>query len=214
MVYLPLIQIVEPSTWEPLERALGELGRSAYRWVAFTSANGVRGFVGRASAAVIPREVSVAAVGPRTAAALEAAGIEPALVPDEHSGAGLAAALGDGDGRLLLPRGEGAPEVIVDLLSARGWSVDEVFTYRIVPAEPDPAALERVRAGGVDAVTFASPSAVSRFVELAGRPGAAVVCIGPTTTAAARSLGLRVDAEAVERSAAGLVAAVSEALRR
>jgi uroporphyrinogen-III synthase len=213
VVYLPLIQMVEPSSWEPLERALPELARGAYRWVAFTSANGVRSFVARASAVAIPEEVSVAAVGPRTAAALQAAGIEPDLVPDEHSGAGLAAARGDGTGRLLLPRGEDAPEESVELLSARGWSVDEVFTYRTVPAEPDPAALERVRAGSVDAVTFASPSAVTRFVELAGSSDAAVVCIGPTTTAAARSLGLRVDAEAADRSAAALAAAVGEALR-
>jgi uroporphyrinogen III methyltransferase / synthase len=215
VLYLPLIETVEPSSWEPLERALPRLAGGDYRWVAFTSVNGVRGFAARRGSTAIPKTVSVLAVGPRTAAELRAAGIEPDVVPDDHSGAGMAAALGVGPGRVLLARGEGAPQDIVELLTARGWIVDEVFTYRTVPAEPDPDALARVRAGRFDAVTFASPSAVGRFVEVVGALDSSVVvaCIGPTTAAAARSSGLRVHAEAPDRSAAGLARAVAEALR-
>ena len=51
---------------------------------------------------------------------------------------------------------------------------------------------------GIDAISFASGSAVRGFVELAGAEAAnrtAVACIGASTAAEARTAGIRVDAE-------------------
>jgi len=67
----------------------------------------------------------------------------------------------------------------------------------------------------MDAVTFASPSAVEAFVRLSGgaRTVPAVV-IGPTTAAAAGSAGLEVTETAEPETAVGLADAVEKYLRR
>jgi uroporphyrinogen III methyltransferase/synthase len=83
--------------------------------------------------------------------------------------------------------------------------------YRTVTTAPDPAVLERVRAGRFDAVTFTSSSTVRNFTDQAGplpEPVPAVVSIGPVTSATARDLGLTVAAEATEHTIDGLVDAV------
>ena len=79
----------------------------------------------------------------------------------------------------------------------------------MVRAAPEPALLERVAAA--DAVTLSATSAVHAFLALRtpeGRPVAApahVVCIGPTTAAAARAAGLENVHEAWGASAQGIV---------
>ena len=92
--------------------------------------------------------------------------------------------------------------------ASRGYSVDVLQVYRTVRADPDPAALEAVRAGTVDAITFTSSSTVDNFCDLVGKvpePQPVVVSIGPVTSSTARSRGLRVDAEATEHTIDGLV---------
>ena len=70
-----------------------------------------------------------------------------------------------------------------------------------------------VSSGAVDWITLAAGSAARAFVELAGREtgGARVAAIGPSTAAAARSVGLRVDAIAVEHTGEGLILAMERA---
>ena len=66
---------------------------------------------------------------------------------------------------------------------------------------------------GIDAVTFASPSAVEAFVRLGGVAGAVpAVVIGPTTAEAARSAGFPVAGTAEPETAGGLVAALEKYL--
>ncbi|MGH6915932.1 MAG: uroporphyrinogen-III synthase, partial [Geminicoccales bacterium] len=71
----------------------------------------------------------------------------------------------------------------------------------------------RIERGGVDALTFASPSALRNYIELAGnqllrsRP---VVCIGETTAGAAREAGVPEPVIAPRPSTGGLIDALLE----
>ena len=75
---------------------------------------------------------------------------------------------------------------------------------------------ERIRSGGVDWVTFASPSSVRAFFEqiqadLVNSSSAKVASIGPVTSDELRRFGVRVDVTAKEHTIDGLLAAIEEA---
>ena len=181
-----------------------------------TSVNAVDRFMGALRDARALGGVLVAAVGPATADALRRTGVEPDLVPAEHSARGLVEAFPDP----RASRRRGARPVPVRRPRARdhsrrarprrGGTSSRVEAYRTVPrAAPEPALLDRVAAA--DALTFTAPSAVQAFLALRtadGRPvppPAHVVCIGPTTAAAARAAGLAGVHEAWGASAQGIV---------
>ena len=199
-----------------LDAALGRLAE--YQWLVFTSANAVEAVLHRVADPAAFAGVRVCAIGPGTAAALEAQGLHPAYVPDRYVAEGLldglTARVSPGD-RVLLPRAEGARGVLVDGLRSAGAEVEEVPIYRAVPP-PDLAA--RARAAlerGVDAVTFTSSSTVRHLVSALdggaeALDGVVVACIGPVTAATAREFGLRVDVVAGEYAAPGLVTALRE----
>lgn len=214
---LPAIRV------EPIDFTLPAL--DGYSWLVFTSANGVRAFFERGldAAGLDARAlggVRLAAIGPGTAAALEARGLRPDLVPERFVAESLLEGFpepGTPGERVLLARAEQARDVLPEGLGERGYVVDVLAVYRTVPAEPDPALVERVRAGGVDAVTFTSSSTVTNFVDAVGPipdPRPVVVSIGPVTSATARELGVPADAEATEHTIDGLVQTVLERLGR
>jgi uroporphyrinogen-III synthase len=127
-------------------------------------------------------------------------GVSPTLVPESFVAESLGDGLGDVSGmRILLPRAEGAREVLPEELSRRGAHVDVIPIYRAVTAVPDRRALDQLRQG-IDVLTFTSPSTVRAFTEivraaeldplrLPGDPECA--CIGPITEAAAVEAGYR-----------------------
>ena len=180
-----------------------------------TSVNAVDHFMGALRDARALAGVSVAAVGQATADALRMTGVEPDLVPAEHSGFGLVEEFPDagsaGARRVLFPCADLAPDTIPEGLAQKGWDVRRVEAYRTVArAAPEPALLERVAVA--DALTLTSTSNVQAFVALrtaAGRPVTPpphIVCIGPMTAAAAREAGLPGVHEAWGASALGIVA--------
>ena len=106
----------------------------------------------------------VAAVGPATADALRRAGVEPDLVPAEHSAQGLVeefpAATGAGSHRVLFPCADIAPDTMTEGLGRLGWDVRRVEAYRTVSlGAPDPELVARVTAADV----VASPSSPLKF---------------------------------------------------
>jgi uroporphyrinogen-III synthase len=188
VVRCPLIEL-EPTGPE-------EIDVSGYDWVVATSAYGARELARRARGP-LPR---VAAIGPGTAAALRETGIEPALVAAVSTQEGLAAQLAEvpgGPGRVLFAGAERARRYLVEQLAA-----DFVPLYRTRELTPDPPPEG-------DLVVLASRSGAEAF----GRLGLDLpaVTIGPETTRAARSAGLRVAAEAETHDLDGLVAAVERA---
>jgi uroporphyrinogen III methyltransferase / synthase len=218
VIEVPLIEVVPPHDFGPLDNALR--ASDEYGWIAFTSANAVRSVADRlrvlARPFTFPR---VASVGPATTHA-----IRKHLTPNvdlepisDFRAEGLLAAFEHGDVkalRLLLPVSDRASERLGEGLTAQGARVHRVVAYRtIAPAEAGPA-LARALGDGVDAVAFASPSAVDGFAELAPGGGAGVraAVIGPVTEVRARERGLDVIAKAEPSTADGLVAALVRAL--
>lgn len=213
-VEAPAIRIALQEETGPLDQAIERLrtGRPGYDWVIFTSQNGVAAFWQRLEAlgqdGRVLRGVRVAAIGPATAAALRAQGIEPDYVPEEFVAEAILAGLEDVVGqRILLPRADIARKVLVEELRAQGAQVDEVAAYRTLPADgPQPDL------GRADVITFTSSSTVRNFVQAVGGPaalnGLLVACIGPITAATCRQLGLIPDIVAEEYTIEGLVRAL------
>jgi uroporphyrinogen III methyltransferase/synthase len=223
VVLAPAIRIepLDAEALAPLEAAVRDLGR--YRWIVFTSQNTVRIVCdqmhawGRAPGDL--GSVPVAAIGPATAAALEAHGVTAQVVPPRFVAEAVVDALRARGGlegaRVLLPRAQEARDALPEGLRALGAEVDVMPVYRTVAAPGRGGQLtDALRAGTIDAVTFTSSSTVRHFVELVG--GAATTApytaavIGPITAATARELGLPVRIEASEYTVPGLVSALVE----
>lgn len=205
-VVLPLLTI-EPNSAAAESPLWADV--PTYDWIVFTSANGVR-YAWEHAADALQHHPRIAVVGPATAAAVTARGGSVCVMAPVYVAESLADALGDVVGaRILWPRGKEARSVLGQTWRARGAWVDECVVYatRPAPLPSDAAALVHT----VDIATFASPSAVRRFVESFGvDTKARVLCIGPVTAAAARQHGLRVDAVAESYTAAGLVRALEK----
>lgn len=182
IVECPLIEI---------ERIGGPPVRAdGYDWVVLTSRIAVEELFRRLEGAL----PSVAAIGPGTAEALRAHGIEPALVARESTQEGILEALPRPAGRVLLAGAEGAPPLL-----ARELAADVVPLYRTVERRP-----ESFPEG--DLVVLASASAARSFAAL----GLDLPCvsIGPVTSEEARRRGIRVVTEAETHDLEGLVRAV------
>jgi len=127
------------------------------------------------------------------------------------------AARGDVRGqRVLYVAAEGARPVLSDGMRALGCTVDVVTAYRAVPDGEGADTLRAALANGnVDAVTFASASAVRGYVDAVGAElarRAPAVTIGPVTSEAARAAGIAVVAESSTASIDALVATTVQAL--
>jgi uroporphyrinogen III methyltransferase/synthase len=211
VVELAVIEIVSPQDGgAALVAAADRVRAGAYDWVVCTSANAVDRFVATLRDGRDLGATKLAAVGPVTAGALGSHRLVADLVPDDASAEGLAAAFPAGPGRVLHPRSARARPVLAAGLRAKAWEVDEVDAYDTVPrADAADVAAGVLEAAAGAVVTFTSPSTVEAYRALPGAPAPGVVaCIGPVTADAARRAGFRVDVEAADRSAAGLVEAL------
>jgi uroporphyrinogen III methyltransferase/synthase len=77
VIEFPTIRLTPPADYGPLDRAIARLAE--YRWIVFTSPNGVAGFVKRMRALgqdpLLIAHAGVAAIGPGTAQALRTQGL-------------------------------------------------------------------------------------------------------------------------------------------
>jgi uroporphyrinogen III methyltransferase/synthase len=221
---VPTIAVEPPRTPAQMERAIKGLVTGRYEWVVFTSTNAVKaiwekfsefGLDARAFAGV-----KIACIGDATAAAVQAFGVKPEMIPTgEQSSEGLLADFPPYDSvldpidRILLPRADIATETLAAGLIERGWEVDDVTAYRTVRAAPPAAEIrDAIKSGGFDAVLFTSSSTVRNLVGIAGKPHArtVVACIGPKTAETARELGLRVDVQPETANVPSLVEALAD----
>jgi uroporphyrinogen III methyltransferase/synthase len=220
-IEFPTIAIEPPPSWEPLDTAIGCL--SSYKWVIFTSVNGVRFFMERLR--LLGRDVRdlhggrLAAIGPKTAEALEQMGLCPDLVPAEYRAEAILDGLSRENlkgRRFLLPRAMVARDVLPETLRQRGAEVDVIPAYQtVLPREKTFEVAERLRSGEIDCLTFTSSSTVSNFFSLFEKEailpllqGVCVACIGPITAKTAQEHGLKVDIMPSEYTIGGLVDAI------
>jgi uroporphyrinogen III methyltransferase/synthase len=188
VVECPLVRI-EPLDGPPVRA-------ENYDWVVLTSRKAVEQLFRRLEGG-LPR---VAVVGPGTAEALRAHGVEPTLVAPRSTQEGLLEELPRPAGRVLFAGAEGARHVIVTELGA-----DFLPLYRTVELRP-----HSLPEGHL--AVLASASAARALAAT----GARIPCvsIGPVTSAEAERQGLSVVGEAETHDLDGLVEAVKLAASR
>ncbi len=216
-IFFPVIEIRPVENNVALERALAKL--ECYEWVVFTSVNAVdvvfsnpkmvKGGKGTGN-----KMGKVAAIGPKTAEALQARGVKPDFVPDEYVAESILPGLGDLRGKwVLLPRAEIARKALPQAIAEAGGVPHEISVYQTLPVQPDPECLAALKSG-VDVVTLTSPSTVQNFVAITQQNGLdplhlpgnpLFACIGPITEQAAREAGLVNVVVAKEYTTEGLI---------
>jgi len=221
-VECPTIEIGAPEETAPLEGALDRL--STYRWLIFTSVNGIAPFMSALRARGLDvralAQLTICCIGPRTAQELGAYGLRADVVPEQFQAEGLIEVLAGRNlrgTRVLIPRALIARELLPEQLRKQGAEVDVVPVYRTIqPAVATEQLMERLQQRSLDAVTFTSSSTVQNFVALFASPSDArralgdvvVACIGPITAATARDAGLAVHVTATQNTVPALVEAL------
>jgi len=188
VLHRPLVRI-EPFEGPPIHAA-------DYDWLVLTSRNAVECLFRRLDGP-LPR---VAVIGPGTAQALRARGVEPALVARRSTQEGLVEEFPHPVGRVLFAGAEGARDVLV-----RDLGADFLPLYRTVELRPDDFP-------GVDVVVLASPSAARALAVI--RHDLPCIAVGPVTAEEARRLGLLLAAEADSPDPDGVAQAVKLAASR
>jgi uroporphyrinogen III methyltransferase/synthase len=204
----PLIRIVPPDDYGPLDDACAQVG--SFDWIIFSSGNAVDALIDRLLKT--PQDlralggVKLCAVGPATASQLAKHGLKVDLTPAEYRVDAIVHALtgiGDVRGlRILLPNADIGRDVLANELQQRGAHVTEAIAYCTVVTEPgregEPDIYQLLLDGRIDVVTFTSPSAVRNFVRVVGEEPAAdllrttiVASIGPVTAEAAAQLHIK-----------------------
>jgi uroporphyrinogen III methyltransferase / synthase len=215
-ILAPTIEIAPPPDLETARDAAGRV--RDYAWIVFTSRNGVDAFFDRLAElghhAGGFGDARIAAIGPKTAAALTIRGLRADLIPSAYVNEAVAEELlartKPGD-RIVLYRAREARDVLPAMLRDRGRMVNDVTAYETRIVHDPNLAKKTARA---DIVTFTSSSTVTGFVEnvadavqvLATKT---VAAIGPITAKTAQHAGIRVDVVADEFTVAGLLHALS-----
>lgn len=156
---------------------------------------------------------AVVVVGPGTAEALVTAGGPPAtLVAEDHVAEGVAAAMGQGGGHVVVAQGDLARPVLVQTLRDQGWDVTSVTVYRTVARTPSPEECHLLL--GADLITLASGSAARSWaaVLVDHDRGPDVVVMGPVTQQVAMDRHLPVVGAAHPHTLDGLVEATVRAV--
>jgi uroporphyrinogen III methyltransferase/synthase len=190
---------------EPLRATVPD--PSGFDLLCVTSPNGAERLLEEVRDARALAGPAIAAIGPGTARALRAGGVEPDIVPDRAVAEGLLEALRDVPAKTaLVVRAEEAREVLDEGLRERGAEVEVVALYRTVAEPLDAATLDA--ANRADYVTFTSASSVRHFLAAADGVHGRVVSIGPATSEELRAHGIEPGVEATTHTPDGLVEAL------
>jgi uroporphyrinogen III methyltransferase / synthase len=212
---VPTIKIEDPATFHSLDESIDTLKGRHYRWVIFTSPNGVRKFFERLQGKNLDTRVlagvAIAVIGPSTAEALKEFGLIADLMPESFRAEGILEKMSALEGeKILLVRAQEARDILPESLREKGNSVDIAVAYRTVaPPESRKLLGDILRERSVDLVTFTSSSTAENFAALIQDrliiEKMKCVSIGPITSATARDLGFDVILEADEYTIEGLV---------
>ena len=184
----PVLSIGPVHDASALEQALRRLNE--FEWLVFASQHAVAELVRRVP--VPPAYLNIAAVGARTAQALNSAGWLVAAVPEDQTAEGLVTVLGpqlQPGTRVLFAAGSRSLPTLREGLSAAGAIVTQVEAYATQAGTLDvPACHDWVQRRAVGAVTFTSPSAVAELDRALGPQvfdrlldSASAITLGTTT---------------------------------
>jgi len=224
----PVIEVRKPSEENQLRLISSCLKQAEqYNWLAFTSVNGVEFFYEQLIEHGIDirrfHRARIAAVGPKTAEALQQRGLTVDLQASRYDAEGLVEALGNvmqpGES-VLLPRGDLARSVLPDQLREKGIQADEISVYEtIVADQQEPIVIEWLKEKHIHMLTFTSSSTVHNLITVLERSGIEnpvellsqmpIASIGPITSETIRSYGMNVTIEAEEATIESLTAALA-----
>jgi uroporphyrinogen III methyltransferase/synthase len=220
-VEMPAIKIKPLSGFGELDREV--LNLKSYHWMIFTSINGVEAFFLRLHVLGLDARwlggISIGAIGPGTAGALEEKGVRADFMPEKYTSRSLVAGLqyqGMDGKRVLLPRAGMAGRTLAEGLISLGAQVCEVIAYETIPDDTGLYKLEQMlKDGQIDVITFASASAVKSLLTVLDKKTeimnrTLLACIGPETEAALKRAGLRAGLVAQVHTMAGLVEAMEQ----
>lgn len=193
----PCIAIAPPLDVAAFDQCLRSV--QEYDWLALSSGNTVRAVAdcGRALAVLSSlKRIQIAALGPATEAELRLQlQREPDFIPSSYSADALAREIPIGNSsRILLPQSDLADDRAAEILRSRGAVVTTPVAYRTVIGSGGADVPALVANEQIDALTFASPSAVRFFRQRCGASAALelpALCLGERTARAAVSEGFR-----------------------
>lgn len=200
----PCIDIVPPEDTTQLDAAVKAAASGAFEWLVLTSANTVQSLAERLDALHLETSVlhhmKVATVGSATSEAAQTLlGVTVNILPEEFRAEALANAIDFAPGTtIFLPQADVAAPDLAQALTQRGGKVQAVVAYRTIVGTGGINLPGELAQGCIDAITFASPSAVCnltwRLVEEGGTTqdlsGVVLACIGPATLKKAHECGL------------------------
>jgi len=221
-VLMPLIEILPPVDWTPIDAALERLDE--FDWLVFTSANGVRSLLNRlwetgGDARQLAR-TRIASIGPATTEALVEFRLRADLIPEAFRAEELAAALAPHvrGRRVLWARANRGRDVLPEAMAAAGARLEQLVVYRNQDVDSLPADVsERIREGRLDWIALGSPSIARNLARLVSpdelrRSGSPrLAAISPVTAEAARTCGYDVARVATEFTWPGLLTAIAGA---
>jgi uroporphyrinogen III methyltransferase/synthase len=218
-ILAPTIEIRPPDDPAQAKRAVEKLAE--YAWVVFTSRSGVVAFFENLHAlGADARRIGstrVAAIGTKTARALEGFGVRADLVSGRFTSEDVANDLlertREGEAVLIYAAQEGR-DILRSVLEQAKRLPTAVAAYA-TRVTVDPQFAQKV--ARADVLTFTSGSTVRGYAALLGGNAAAVeaalgkivACIGPITADEVREVGLSVDIVAEDFTTEGLLAALN-----
>ncbi len=221
---ISLIHVSDDKGWDKFEKTIDHGG-----WCVFTSEAGVRHFfkelISRGFDNRSLGRFKIAAVGHGTSVELLERGFKADLMPDRALVKRLAETLVEKDdikdSYVIRVRGNLADESVEDMSSTAGAEVVTLNVYRNTNAQWEQNWIDKISNQPPDYISFTSGSTVDRFVEILGielvreiTAKSRIATIGPSTSAFAKKLGLKVDVEAKVFNVPGLVDAICEDAQR
>ncbi|MFB4166624.1 uroporphyrinogen-III synthase [Virgibacillus sp. JSM 102003] len=174
-----------------------------YKWIFFTSANGVACFFQLISQYSwlhkVLENTRFATVGHKTARILESYGYKSDFIPSVYNADAMAREFTDHhtvmDEPLLIVRGNKSREVLPDWFTKHKIGYETIEVYETIYNSRVKDELNQLlNNNNMDFITFTSPSAVEAFIEMSGShilKNQVYVCIGTTTKQRALELGIK-----------------------
>ncbi len=215
VLYQPAIEIAPPDDWSKVDAAIDRLRE--FDWLVFSSGNGVHFFMQRLLARGFDARrlasARLAAIGPATAEALAEFHLVADIQPDEYRAEALAEALGpQAKGkRVLLLRASRGREVLSEMLSAAGASIEQVVVYESRDvSDADEAIIAALAAGKIDFTTVTSSAIARSLVSLFGNAlsKTKLAAISPLTAEVLAEAGYPAAVVAKSYTSEGIIAAI------